>query len=33
MRRMLDYNIRGQLIPSISTGFYGWIGRGGSSNK
>jgi hypothetical protein len=30
---MLDYSIRGPLAYSISPGFYGWIGRGGSSTK
>jgi hypothetical protein len=28
---MLYYSIRGPLVPSISPGFYGWTGRGGSS--
>jgi hypothetical protein len=27
----LDRSIRGPLAPSISPGFYGWTGRGGSS--
>jgi hypothetical protein len=27
---MLDYSIRGPLAPSMSPGFYGWIGRGGA---
>jgi hypothetical protein len=29
---MLDYSIRGTLAPSILPGFYGWIGREGSSS-
>jgi hypothetical protein len=29
---MLDYSIRGSLVPSISPRFYGWTGRGGSSS-
>jgi hypothetical protein len=29
---LLDYSIRGPLTPSISPGFYGWTGRGGSSS-
>jgi hypothetical protein len=29
---MLDYSIKGLLTPSISPGFYGWTGRGGSSS-
>jgi hypothetical protein len=30
---MLDYIIRVPLAPSISTGFYGWIGQGGSFSR
>jgi hypothetical protein len=30
---MLDYSIRGPLAPSISPGFYGWTGRGGSFSR
>jgi hypothetical protein len=29
---MLDYSIRGPLAPSISSEFYGWTGRGGTSS-
>jgi hypothetical protein len=29
---MLDYSIRGLLVPSISPGFYGWTIRGGFSS-
>jgi hypothetical protein len=29
---VLDYSIRGSLTPSMSPGFYGWAGRGGSSS-
>jgi hypothetical protein len=29
---MLDYSIRGPLASSISPGFYGWTGSGGSSS-
>jgi hypothetical protein len=29
---MLDYSIRGLLVPSISPEFYGWTVRGGSSS-
>jgi hypothetical protein len=29
---ILNYSIRDPLAPSISSGFYGWTGRGGSSS-
>jgi hypothetical protein len=30
--KLLDYSIRDSLTHFISTGFYGWTGRGGSSS-